>query len=81
MSRASTWRGTGYGPRATSEAFESVADALAFAERYLVEERSFTAVEVAREVRDSRYPQSADAEPSCLFSRFLARLGFQGDRR
>jgi hypothetical protein len=48
---------------AESGVFGSIADALAFAERYLVEDRSFAAVGVLREVRYSRYPQVAEAEP------------------
>lgn len=44
--------------------FGSVTDALAFAEQYLDEERSFAAVEVSREVRYSRYPEVTEAEPS-----------------
>jgi hypothetical protein len=46
-----------------SGVFGSVADALAFAELYLVEERSFAAVRVPRAVRYSPYPQIAEAEP------------------
>jgi hypothetical protein len=38
--------------------FGSVADALAFAEQYLVEERGCNAVQVLREVRFSHYPQA-----------------------
>jgi hypothetical protein len=34
----------------------SVADALALAEQYLAEERSFVAVEAPRDVRYSHYP-------------------------
>jgi hypothetical protein len=41
----------------------SVADALALAEQYLVELRSFAAVAVPREVRHSHYPQAAEADP------------------
>jgi hypothetical protein len=40
--------------------FESVADALAFAEQYLAEERGFAAVEVPRELWHSRYPRAAE---------------------
>lgn len=43
--------------------FDSVADALKFAEQYLADERSFAAVGVQREVRWSRYPEAAEAEP------------------
>ncbi|HKA06862.1 MAG TPA: hypothetical protein VKD71_06360 [Gemmataceae bacterium] len=45
--------------------FESVADALAFSEGYLVIERSFTALPVPRDVRYGRHPEAveADAEP------------------
>jgi hypothetical protein len=46
-----------------SGVFRSVADALAFAEQYLAEERSFAGVGVPREVRWSRYPEVAEAEP------------------
>lgn len=46
-----------------SGVFGSVADALAFAERYLVAEQSFAAVRVPREVRYSRYSQVAEATP------------------
>lgn len=44
--------------------FRSVADALAFALPYLAEEQSFAAAGVPRDVRWSRYPEAAEAEPS-----------------
>ncbi len=47
-----------------SGVFRSVADALAFTEQYLAQERGFAAVQVPRDVRYSVQPAGGGAEPT-----------------